>query len=109
MKHPVPSYAASIWVVGDNLMVAFPGQGPEDIGHTIVLPIHEAGLKTVINVLKDRAKARDLRIGNRGTPTQWQAENDARWQALLRAASTDRKERERTRREAEAWLKELGL
>lgn len=109
MKYPLPAYAASIWVAGDNLMVQFPGQGPEGREHTIKLPVHENGLKTAIKILKDRAQAEALTIANRGTPSQWQAENDARYRAFHKALQKDRKDREQEKREAEEFLKELGL
>ena len=128
-KYPLPAYACSVWVAGDNLMVAFPGTVTEQ-GHTIKLPCSENGLKTVIKILRDRALARDLRLGNDGTPSQWTAEQLAgrAWGTVAKrqreereariAEENERKLREhtaRTRRqareraEADEFLKELGL
>lgn len=76
-RYPLPDYAVSVWVAGDNLMVAFPGRGPEGKGHTIILPVSEHGLKTAINILKDRAQAERLEIGHDGTPAQYTVEQHA--------------------------------
>lgn len=75
--YPIPSYAVNLWVAGDDLWLAFPGQGPEGRGHSIRLPASEHGLKTAINILKDRAQAERLEIGHDGTPTQYTVEQHA--------------------------------
>lgn len=128
-SYPLPAHACNIWVAGDHLMVAFPGTVSER-GHTIRLPISEAGLKTALAILRDRAAARDLRIGNDGTPTQYTAEQHA-GRAWGTVARRDREEREaakeareaaasaartaktrraeREARDAAEFLKELGL
>jgi hypothetical protein len=109
MKYPIPAHAASFWVAGDSLMVAFPGQGPEEHGHTVKFPASEGGLRAAITVLKDRAQARDLRLANRGTPTQYEVENDLRYRAFVKARKDEKKAAVQTREEAEAFLKELDL
>jgi len=91
---PVPHYACTFWVAGDSLMVAFPGQGPEAKGHTIKLPASKAGLETIITILKDRAQARDLRLSQKGTPSQYEIENDARYKAFKKAIEMNLKEAE---------------
>lgn len=116
-KYPLPAYAVSMWVVGDNLMIAFPGTITEQ-GHTIKLPASEGGLRAAISIMKDRATAESLRIGNRGTPTQWDTDKQmAHWGRMLKAdadekvAKHERKmaEARKEREEAEEFLKELGL
>jgi hypothetical protein len=109
MKYPIPAYAASFWIAGDSLMIAFPGQGPEEHGHTVKFPASEGGLRAAITVLKDRAQARDLRLSNRGTPSQYEVENDKRYKAFVMAQKAEKKAAIETREEAEAFLKELGL
>src|SRR5438309_159855 len=75
--YPLPSYAISLWVAGDDLWLAFPGQGPEGKGHSVRLPVSKSGLKVAINILRDRAKAESLKIGHDGTPTQYTVEQYA--------------------------------
>lgn len=108
-KYPLPSYAVSAWIVGDSLMIAFPGSLSEQ-GHTIKLPASAGGLQAAINIMKDRARASDLRVGNKGTPTQWDIERLA---ALNKALDADnaakRAESEAARLKANEFLKELGL
>jgi hypothetical protein len=127
--YPIPAYAVSIWVAGDSLLIAFPGTVSEQ-GHTIKLPASTAGLDTALKIAKARAEADDLRIGNKGTPTQYEIE--ARGGAAFGAVSRRvREEREaataaskaetearltakkrkaaREAAEAEEFLKELGL
>lgn len=111
-KYPLPSYACSVWVAGDHLMVAFPGTLSEQ-GHTIKLPVSEAGLKTALSILKERAQARDLRLSHSGTPSQHESEAllAAISQALSRKDTTLAKQRATAAeaREASEFLKELGL
>jgi len=109
--YPLPDYAVSVWVAGDHLMVAFPGQGTEK-GHTVRLPISKGGLETVIKMLRERETAKDLRLSQPGTPSQWDTElilNDAKYKAWLGALANDREAKRRERAEAEEFLKELGL
>lgn len=107
--YPLPAHAASFWIAGDDLWIAFPGQGPEERGHSIRLPASVAGLATAISILKDRAKATDLRLSAKGTPSQYEVENDARYKALVRARSEDRQASLEEREAARKDLQELGL
>jgi hypothetical protein len=50
-----------------------------------------------------------LRLANRGTPTQYEVENDKRYKAFVMAQKAEKKATVQTREEAEAFLKELGL
>lgn len=106
--YPLPAYAVHTWIAGDNLMVAFPGTASER-GHTITLPATVAGLQTAINIMKERAQARDLRLSQRGTPTQYEVENDRRYRALVAANGAERERKAREAEEAAEFLKELGL
>lgn len=128
-SYPLPSYAVSMWVTGDSLMVAFPGTVSEK-GHTIKLPASAGGLDAAIRIMKDRAAAADLRLGNAGTPTQYDIERAAgrAWGAAAKtlrkareAEIVERNERklaehtakvrraEREKAKATEFLKELGL
>lgn len=116
-KYPLPAYAVSVWVAGDSLMVAFPGTASEQ-GHTIKLPASAGGFQAAINIMKDRAAAKSLKLGNRGTPTQWDTDRMmAHWGKLMKAdadekiAKHERKmvEAKRERDNAAEFLKELGL
>lgn len=106
---PLPAHAASFWVAGDDLWIAFPGTGPEERGHSIRLPASVSGLQTAITILKDRAKATDLRLANRGSPTRYQVENDARYKAFNRAIDDEREATAEERASARRELEELGL
>lgn len=129
-SYPLPAHAASFWIAGPDLWIAFPGQGPEGKGHSIRLPASVAGLATAIQILKDRAQAESLKIGNDGTPSQYTAEQYAgrAWGTVNKrlreereakklktveeeAAYRARKEKHRAeeRARAKAELEELGL
>jgi hypothetical protein len=108
-QYPLPAYAASFWIAGPDLWIAFPGQGPEGKGHSIRLPATVAGLATAIQILKDRAAADDLRLSQRGTPSQYEIENDNRYKALVRARAAERETTVEERARAKAELEELGL
>jgi hypothetical protein len=106
-KYPLPEYAVSVWVAGDNLMVAFPGTVSER-GHTIKLPASATGLSTAITIMKERAQARSLFLGNRGTPTQYEIENDQRYKAFMRAVA-EAKRPKPTSRELDEIMAELEI
>lgn len=122
--YPLPAHAASFWIAGDDLWIAFPGQGPEERGHSIRMPASPAGLHTAIQIMKARSEANDLRLGNKGTPTQydleagkawgavqrrWNIEDDARAREILAEKAATAAERAEAREQAKADLKELGL
>ena len=107
--YPLPAYACSVWVAGDDLMVAFPGTATAQ-GHTIRLPVSEGGLRAAISIMRERAQAASLKLGNRGTPTQWDIERLAALNKALDADSAAKRgARAQERAEATEFLKELGL
>lgn len=108
-SYPIPSHAAHFWIAGDDLWIAFPAQGPEARGSSIHLPANEHGLATAISILKTRTKTPDLKLGNRGTPTQYELDQDKKYGAILAAmrATTDEKLAEAA--QAKSELEELGL
>ena len=108
-SYPLPSYAISLWVAGDDLWLAFPGQGPEGKGHSVRLPASIAGMQTAVAILRERSQAKDLRLGERGTPTQYELEQDKKYGAILAAMQADTAEKREARARAAAELTELGL
>lgn len=107
-SYPLPAYACSVWVAGDDLMVAFPGQGPEGRGHTIRLPASTGGLQVALTIMRERQSAPDLRLAQRGTPTQYDLETISRYMA--RTGHVEKQAASRAERdEASAFIKELGL
>lgn len=113
-SYPLPSHAASFWIAGDDLMVAFPTQGPEGRGSTLRFPASANGLQAAITVLKGRkAHADDLRLASRGTPSQYEVERamvgDPKYTAILRAMQDDSEEKRKAAASARFLLKELGL
>jgi len=107
--YPLPSHAASFWIAGDDLWIAFPGQGPQERGHSVRLPASVAGLQTAINILKERAVAPSLKLGHRGTPTQYELEQDKKYGAILAAMKEDAEAKRLNKTLAEMELAELGL
>jgi hypothetical protein len=126
-SYPLPSYAVSAWVAGDDLYIAFPGTVSEQ-GHTIKLPASAGGLAAAVKILRERQAAESLRIGERGTPTQYEIEAGKAWGAVTRRNRKERAEKveaenkrkleehtarvrraERERNAATELLKELGL
>jgi hypothetical protein len=111
-RYPLPDYAVSTWVVGDDLFIAFPSTRTEK-GHTIKLPASGGGLHAAITIMKARGTERSHLLGQRGTPTQYEMEtalsSDQRYAAWLKAMGESSAARVKEREEAEEFLKELGL
>jgi hypothetical protein len=109
--YPLPSHAASFWIAGDDLWIAFPGQGPEERGHSIRLPASAGGLATAISIMRARSKAHttdELKLGNR-TPTRYDLETDKKMTAWLAALDEGKVATAAERQAAQAELEELGL
>lgn len=111
-RYPLPSYAVSAWVVGDDLFIAFPSSRTER-GHTIKLPASAGGLHAAITIMKARAAETSHLLGERGTPTAYEMEtalsSDKRYAEWLKAMSAASAEKVKERDEAAEFLKELGL
>ncbi len=103
--YPLPKHAAYIWAVGDQIMLAFPAATGSDKGHTVSLPASAAGLSRALAILHDRASALDLRLNQRGTPTQLNLESDKKYNEWLRAMKATKEEVA----EAGAFLEDLEL
>ncbi len=111
--YPLPAHAASFWIAGDDLWIAFPGQGPEERGHSIRLPASAAGMQAAVTIMRERASARSLKLGNAGTPTQYEIErafaHDAKYKAILAGMTQAKAATEAERNAARDELAELGL
>lgn len=106
-SYPIPSHAASFWIAGDDLWIAFQPHASEACGSSIHLPANEHGLATAIAILKSRVKP--TRLGERGTPSQYDLETDKKFSAWLRAMDEDKEATAAERAKAKAELEELGL
>lgn len=105
-NYPLPSYAASVWTVGDQVHAAFDG-------HTVAFPNTQTGLALLLAVMRERERKGHSVIGMDSSPTKYQVEralvNDARYNTLLRAMNAAKATSAAEREESIAWLKELGL
>lgn len=112
-SYPLPTYAVSAWVAGDDLLIAFPGTGPNGQGHTIRLPATEGGLRAAITIMRQRGEATDLKLSQRGTPSQYEVERaligDPKYRAILGAMAEAKTATKAERDQAAALLEELGL
>lgn len=106
-SYPIPSHAASFWIAGYDLWIASPAQGPEERGSSIRLPANEHGLATAITILKSRVKP--TRLGERGTPTQYDLETDKKFAEWLRSMNENKEATAAERVKAKVELEELGL
>lgn len=111
-SYPLSSHAASFWIAGDDLMVAFPGER-EARGHTIRLPATAAGFSAAIAIMRDRAEAQRHSLSERGTPSQYEIERamvrDQKYVHLLGAMARSKEIDQAAQAEAVLELKELGL
>ena len=108
--YPVPTYAANIWVVGDELWLGFPPLVEGGHGHSVPFPCNERGLALALAAIRERS-AGSLHIGLRGSPTRYQVEqdlkNDAKYNEVLRAMQEAKKPK--LDPEMEALMADLGL
>ena len=118
MIYPPPSYAASIWLNGDVLMLAVSEAG------TVAIPIERLepqadqqgnvvpgnrGLAVILDILRARMANRAPKIGERAAPVKWDVENalasDNKYKAWLQAMKATKADKA----EATKLLEELGL
>ena len=106
-KYPLPSHAASIWLLGDRIAVAFDigaSDDPEVRGHTVFLTLDrcsiecnetgevlpcQRGWAALLSMLKERARAAatsapDMRIGHASSPTSYAIEQALRGRTAQR-------------------------
>ena len=107
--YPVPSHAAQVWVASDTLWLSFPPLPGNEFGHSVSFPASPKGLMAALETLVTRSRAADLRLGFKGTPTQWEVEKSLKddkkyneWLATMKVTEAEREE-------AGKMLEELGL
>lgn len=70
--YPAPSYAASIWTVGDTIHMTLPPVYGQEKGHSVVFPNSPAGWLAINSILRDRERQERRRaIGTRAAPVQY--------------------------------------
>lgn len=109
---PLPSYAAHIWIAGDEIKLVLPS--PLDApAHVLTLPNNERGMERALAILREREHESHSTLGKPSAPTQHQTDralhNDARYNAWLREMRENSTERQREKAEAEQFLKDIGL
>jgi hypothetical protein len=131
--YTVPRYAASAWIAGDQLWLAFPALGPGDRGHSVPFKIDMALLRALTqggetSYLGDRAKdmrglclaieslaarSADSAIGTRGSPAKHDMrramESSEKFKEWLSAMGAEKAVSKAEKEEAEAFLRECGL
>ena len=73
--YPVPSYAAHIWVVGNEIHLALPPLEGHKQSHTVVLPWNAKALDHLLHILRHReTQTRQQTVATPASPTQWDIE-----------------------------------
>jgi hypothetical protein len=70
-SYPLPHYAASVWLSGDKLMVAFPPLPGNIKGHTVALPSTAAGFAVLQESLRERQRDGYQKLGTKAVPVQY--------------------------------------
>jgi hypothetical protein len=121
-SYPTPSYALSIWLSGHGISIAIPEAG------TIIIPLGRIepqtnefgnivpgnrGVAVLLDLLRERAKARPFTIGMSGAPVRNDVEkaleSDEKYRAWLVAMNEDKAAKAKDKAEAEKVLSEIGL
>lgn len=88
--YPLPSYATTIWLDGNNICLALPS-GPDSKAHVIRIPLAKCsieksaggsvlgtqmGWQALLEVLRQRraTQKRPIRLGDRASPVQYDIE-----------------------------------
>jgi hypothetical protein len=116
-RYPSPSYAITLWLSGDRIMLALPEASiveiplerfeavTNDFGN--VLPVNR-GVAVLLDILRSRAQSRQT-IAQPGAPLRYSVESalesDEKYKAWLVAMS----ENKVTKAEAKEFLSGLGL
>jgi hypothetical protein len=67
----IPSHACSVWIAGDKIWAAFPGQGTT---HSVHVPADEAGIKILLGILRARQIDGRHTVGTAAAPVQYDLE-----------------------------------
>ncbi len=78
--YPIPAYAATIWMAGNDIMLAF-GETSTTPGHTCRIPNTEKGMAVVVAILSARRNLPEggseaSKIGTGAEPTQFNIERE---------------------------------
>ena len=107
-RYPPPSYAATIWLSGDVIMLSLPEAS------TIQLPLSRPNaIGALLAILKARAQEHKPSIGTRGAQVRNDVEkaleSDEKYRAWLTAMQEDKAATAAAKLEAEQVLAEIGL
>lgn len=107
-RYPPPSYAATIWLSGDVLMLALPEAS------TVQIPLSRPhAIAALLAILKSRAQDRKPVIGQFGAPVRNDVEkaleSDEKFRSWLAAMNEDKAVKAAAKAEAETILAEIGL
>jgi hypothetical protein len=107
-RYPPPSYAASIWLVGDTIMLAMPEAS------TVQIPLSRPNaISALLAMLKARAISHRPKIGEAGAQVRNDVEkaleSDEKFKAWLSAMNEDKAAKAAAKAEAERVLSEIGL
>lgn len=118
MIYPPPSYALTIWQVGDQLMIGIPEAGTVPISLERLQPQANAfgdvvpgnrGLAVLLDILRARMANRAPKIGERAATVRYDVEqalaSDEKYRQWLEAMRTTKEQKQ----EAKGFLEELGL
>jgi hypothetical protein len=106
MSYPLPSYAASIWLDGETLWLAFPSASGR--GHKVYLSADQYGLTCALRILREREiHGGAAKLNEPSAPSQ--ALLDMYANALLRNQRVNKDKKQETAKEAAEFLKEIGL
>lgn len=61
MQYPLPAHAASIWLAGDKLNLAFPGSDDHVRGHSVVVQIDISAIANLLTSSRFAPQVRDDR------------------------------------------------
>lgn len=110
-QYPLPSYAAHIWIAGNDIFIQFPPCLAQDRVHTVKIPNTENGTLLLLDILRRRQS--EVHLGLKGTPTQYEVERtlagDRKYAEWLKELKRTRDVSAQEKAESEAFLKELGL
>lgn len=121
-RYPPPSYALTIWLSGDAVMLAIPEAG------TIPIPLKRLepqtndfgavvsgnrGLAVLLDILRSRMASRAPTIGQSAAPVRYDVEqalaNDEKYKVWLAALTKDKTMKAEAKAEAERVLSDIGL
>lgn len=121
-RYPPPSYAITLWLAGDAIMLAIPEAGtipiplerlePQVNDFGAVVPGNR-GLAVLLDLLRSRMASRAPTIGQPAAPVRYDVEqalaNDEKYKVWLAALTEDKAAKAEAKAEAERVLSEIGL